>query len=114
MTFEEFWEVYPRKSCKAVARATFNEITTKGKMTATCGVKILAQSTPEELVEAALAFRYKTNIVEETEQRFIPLAATWLNQARYEDQDENERKEMADKMRNLLQHMKKPRLNVVG
>ena len=80
-----------------MARATFDEITTKGKMTATCGVKILAQSTPEELVEAALAFRYKTNIVEETEQRFIPLAATWLNQARYEDQDEDERKEMANK-----------------
>ena len=49
MSFEDFWKAYPRKSQKAVARATFDEITGGGKMTSTCGVKILAKAAPEEL-----------------------------------------------------------------
>jgi hypothetical protein len=114
MSFEDFWKAYPRKAQKAVARETFDEITGGGKMASTCGVKILAEATPEELVEAALAFRWKVRIEEEQEERFIPMPSTWLNQARFEDQDEDERKEMADKMRTLLERMEKPRLSVVG
>tara|TARA_Y100000593_G_scaffold18291_1_gene36562 strand:- start:200 stop:544 length:345 start_codon:yes stop_codon:yes gene_type:complete len=114
MSFDDFWKAYPRKSQKAVARATFDEITGSGKMTSTCGVKILAKATPEELIESALAFRWKMRIEEEQEERFIPMPSTWLNQARFEDQDEDERKELANKMRELMERMDKPRLSVVG
>ena len=113
MGFEDFWKAYPRKTQKAVARKTFEEITGGGKMTSTCGVKILSKATPEELIEAALAFRWKMRIEEEQEERFIPMPATWLNQARFEDMDEDERRELANKMRTLMERMEKPRLRVV-
>ncbi|HCX13922.1 MAG TPA: hypothetical protein DGZ24_01240 [Rhodospirillaceae bacterium] len=114
MSFEDFWKAYPRKTQKAIARESYDKIVFMGKVTDTLGVTVLARATPEELLEAALAFRWKVRIEDETPERFIPLASTWLNQSRFEDQDEDERKEMANKMRTLLERMEKPRLSVVG
>jgi len=114
MSFEEFYKAYPRHTAKEVARTAYNKITFGGLVTEVLGGTLLARATPEQILEAALAFRWKVKIVDETPERFVPLAATWLNQCRFEDQDEDERKEMANKMRALMERMEKPRLRVVG
>lgn len=114
--FETFWRAYPRKVGKAMARAKWNAITTKG-LTAKCkdrdgnvmDVELVA--TPEEIIEGALAYRWDSI---DTEDRFVAHPTTWLNQGRWEDVEEDERAEKAGKMRQILEKVKKPSLRVVG
>jgi hypothetical protein len=68
--FDEFWQLYPRKVNKAVAR------------------KAWAKLSPEQQLMAAKAIDthcqyWKTK---ETELEFIPHASTWLNGERYFDE----------------------------
>lgn len=92
--FETFWLQYPRKVGKALARAKFNAITNGGLQTkmrcpdSGMFVDVYLEATPEQLVEAARAFRkslvgpdFKLTV----EERFIPHASTWLNKGRFED-----------------------------
>ena len=68
--FQMFWQLYPRKMAKKVAQNAF-----------------LRLSKPDQ--EAALeALPAHVNYwqVKEVETEFIPYAATWLNQARWEDE----------------------------
>ena len=58
--FDEFWLLYPRKISKATAR------------------KAWAKLSAEQQLMAAKAIN--------TELEFIPYAATWLNQERWEDE----------------------------
>ena len=68
-SFEEFWSAYPRKTGKAQALKKFTAIISSG------------HATPEQLISAAKA---RVGITS-TDQKFIPFAATWLNQARWSD-----------------------------
>jgi len=68
--FEDFWKEYPRKVAKKSAEKAWNKLTdieqTKALNAITQHVKY-----------------WKTK---ETEHEFIPHPATWLNQARFEDE----------------------------
>jgi hypothetical protein len=68
-SFEAFWSVYPRKTGRAQALKKFTAIVSSGNATA------------EQLISAAKA---RVGITS-TDQKFIPFAATWLNQARWTD-----------------------------
>ena len=71
-TFEDFWEVYPKKIGKGQARAAYN-----GAM---------KKVTPDELI-AALK-RYVAYSAPK-EKQFTPNPATWLNGERWGDEDLN-------------------------
>ena len=66
--FEVFWKSYPRKIGKYAAAKSFN--------------KEVKNTTTRILIEKARLFCEQTK---DTEECFIPHAATWLNQRRYED-----------------------------
>jgi uncharacterized protein YdaU (DUF1376 family) len=68
-SFEAFWSAYPRKTGRAQALKKFTAIISSGHATA------------EQLISAAKA---RVGITS-TDQKFIPFAATWLNQARWTD-----------------------------
>jgi len=68
--FDEFWKLYPRKVSKRVAQKIWERM-------------------PKEEQEAAfeaLPVHIKYWRLKETETEFIPHAATWLNQGRWEDE----------------------------
>ena len=67
--FAAFWSAYPRKSGKAEALKKFTAIVNSG------------QATAEQLIAAAKA---RVGITS-TDQKFIPLPATWLNKQRWSD-----------------------------
>lgn len=116
--FETFWRIYPRKVGKAMARSKWNAITGNG-LQARCkdrdgnvmDMDLFAR--PEALIEAAKAYRYMT-IDKETPEQFIAHATTWLNQGRWEDYEDDERRELASKMDQLTEYMNRPNLRVVG
>ena len=114
--FETFWSVYPRKVGKAMARAKWKAITGNG-LEARCkdrdgnvmDVELFA--TPDDLIEGAKAYRYDCM---DTEERYVAHPTTWLNQGRWEDQDEQERAEKARKMDRILERLNTPKLRMVG
>lgn len=109
--FEEFWKAYPRKVGKALCRAKFAALVGDGLRTTVDGQKLLLKSSEDDLVKAAKAFWY--DMPEDQDPRFIPHPATWLNQGRYEDIDDERRDELAAKY-DALQERIKPGLRVVG
>jgi hypothetical protein len=66
--FEDFWRDYPRKqgTSKANARKAFDRLE------------------PDEQKQAVAALAEFARSVAQTEERYIPHAATWLNQRRFE------------------------------
>lgn len=66
--FDQFWSIYPRKKAKADARKAFDRI----KWTPALWEQLLT----------ALEWQRK----EWSDPRFIPYPATYLNQARFEDE----------------------------
>jgi len=68
--FAEFWMMYPRKVAKAAAR------------------KVWAKLTEKQQLQAAKAIDEHCQYwkAKETALEFIPHAATWLNQERWEDE----------------------------
>ena len=85
--FNAFWTAYPRKVGKALCRAKFAKITGVGLSVMVEGERLLLRASADDLVKAAKAFSVTTD----EEKRFIPHPATWLNQGRFEDMDEDER-----------------------
>ncbi len=112
--FNEFWKIYPRKVGKAICRAKFHALTGDGLKVTIEGQKLVLKAKPEAVVQAAKAFRYLSI---ETEERFIPLPKTWLNQGRYEDIDGDllvESAERYDWIQRKLADRNKHTLHVVG
>ena len=70
MTFENFWQQYPRKI---------------GKLTAKRSWEKLNQENQQKALEAIVEHR-KYWSAKGTDWEFIPHASTWLNQERFEDQ----------------------------
>jgi hypothetical protein len=70
MTFEQFWQLYPRKV---------------GKLTAKRSWEKLNQENKQKALEAIVEHR-KFWVAKGTEWEFIPHASTWLNQERFEDE----------------------------
>ena len=68
--FESFWELYPRKVGKKMARTAWAKLTSKQKVDALAAIKNYV----------------KYWQLKETDLDFIPHAATWLNQERFEDE----------------------------
>ena len=70
-TFDDFWNVYPKKVCKVDAQRAWDKATTRGKTRPTTIVDGLKAQLPK--------FR-------NSEPEFIPHAATWLNGGRWNDE----------------------------
>jgi hypothetical protein len=70
MTFENFWQQYPRKI---------------GKLTAKRSWEKLSQENQQKALEAIVEHR-KYWSAKGTDWEFIPHASTWLNQERFEDE----------------------------
>jgi hypothetical protein len=70
MTFEQFWQLYPRKV---------------GKLTAKRSWEKLSQENKQKALEAIVEHR-KFWVAKGTDWEFIPHASTWLNQERFEDE----------------------------
>ena len=68
--FETFWKLYPRKVSKRVAESSWNRLNKA------------EQALALEAIQQHLQY-WK---LKETETEFIPHAATWLNQGRWEDE----------------------------
>jgi len=77
MTFENFWQQYPRKI---------------GKLTAKRSWEKLSQENQQKALEAIVEHR-KYWSAKGTDWEFIPHASTWLNQERFEDELVIEQKE---------------------
>ncbi len=114
MTFDDFWQAYPRKVGKAMARAKFLAVTSQGLSVVARDrdgnrIDLTHQEAAEALVEAAKAYRLDCL---DTEERYIAHPTTWLNQGRWEDYDETERRQKAAEMDRLTE--KVIQLRVVG
>ena len=68
MQFDEFWNLYPRKVAKLVAKRIWGRLTKKDK-------EFISIMLPQHLL------RWK-----DKELQYIPHASTWLNQKRWEDE----------------------------
>jgi hypothetical protein len=68
--FDEFWMLYPRKVAKASARKAWQKLTETQQLEAA----------------KAIASHCQYWKAKETALEFIPHAATWLNQERWEDE----------------------------
>lgn len=77
MTFEQFWQQYPRKV---------------GKLTAKRSWEKLSLDNQQKALEAIVEHR-KYWVAKGTDWEFIPHASTWLNQERFEDELVVEQKE---------------------
>lgn len=91
--FGEFWQLYPRKVGKPLARAKWNAITGDGLKTRTLDkdsgtyVEIELRATPDEIIDGVKAYRAQQFIGFKLKDdgKFICHPATWLNQGRWED-----------------------------
>jgi len=72
--FDEFWQGYPKKSAKPVARRAWDKL----------GVDALLSA---QIVQAVENFKRTEQWMKDGGQ-FIPMPATWLNQRRWEDEIE--------------------------
>tara|TARA_R100000544_G_scaffold36279_1_gene24321 strand:- start:38 stop:703 length:666 start_codon:yes stop_codon:yes gene_type:complete len=84
-SFDFFWSIYPRKIAKANARKAFQTALTKTE----------AYRINEGLIRMVEANK-------NTEMKFIPHPATWLNGERWEDEDLNDYKTNADVLNNII------------
>ena len=80
--FEDFWRVYPRKTAKGAARASWQKIKP--------GPKLF------ERILDAIAEQRESEQWRRDGGQFIPHASTWLNQSRWEDSTEIEIAEADD------------------
>jgi len=70
MMFDKFWDLYPRKVAKRVAQRKFEAL----------------RSDEQKLALEALPNHIKYWKTKNTEMDFIPHAATWIGQYRFEDE----------------------------
>jgi hypothetical protein len=69
--FEEFWQVYPKKTAKAQAEKSFNKLNPDRELL--------------DKILKAIEQQKKSKQWLKDEGQFIPMPATWLNQRRWED-----------------------------
>lgn len=96
VAFEEFWKCYPRKVGKPLARAKFMAIVKGGFRTRTLDrdsqtfMDIELDASPEEIIAGtkryALSLIDRNTFKRKVEDKFIPHAATFLNQGRWMDE----------------------------
>ena len=93
-TFDDFWQAYPRKIGKPLARAKWEAITGPGLETRTLDrdsntyVEITLTATPDEILEGAKRYT-KSKMDPNTykiDTKYVCHPATWLNQGRWEDE----------------------------
>lgn len=70
--FEEFWKSYPKKAAKPNAEKAYR--------------KLKPDAALQAALLAAVALQAKSNDWTKDDGQFVPHAATWLNQRRWEDQ----------------------------
>jgi len=68
--FDEFWDIYPKKTNKAKAKSKF--------------ISLIKFIQPETIIEGAIRYR-DWCIQNQQEPQFIPHAITWLNGERWND-----------------------------
>jgi hypothetical protein len=94
--FAEFWQVYPKRVGKPLAKAKFDAITTTGLKTKTldkdsgCYIEIELSATADEIIEGAKRYA-KSQIDKNTyrlkdEGKYILNPATFLNAGRFYDE----------------------------
>lgn len=71
ISFADFWELYPRKQSKRAAEKAWHR-------------EIKAGADPREIIEG---LRRQLPGFARKDKQFIPHPSTWLNQARWEDED---------------------------
>ena len=83
-TFDEWWEGYPKKQGKAAARKTWAKM-----------------SAPEKIAawDALAAWRRKAAA---EGKKYLPMASTWLNQQRWEDEDVEDEREVSPNVRRIF------------
>lgn len=74
MTFEDFWKVYPKKRAKPVAERAWNKIRPD-------------KEKAEEILGAVEKFKRSKEWLKD-DGMFIPYPATFLNQRRWEDEED--------------------------
>lgn len=74
--FQAFWQAYPRKDAKSKAKEAWAKLERMGEVD------------PErmEAILAAVAAHKRTEQWQREDGRYVPMAATWLNQRRWEDE----------------------------
>jgi len=72
--FDDFWIAYPRKVAKGAARRAFTQA--------------LKLASAEEIIAGAQTFAQHVRS-EQTEPKYIPHPATWLNGERWDDELES-------------------------
>lgn len=94
--FEEFWAVYPKRVGKPLAKAKFDAIVKGGFRTKTMDkdsgsyIEIELDATAQEIIDGTK--RYVSSLIDRNtfkrkiEDKFIPHAATFLNQGRWMDE----------------------------
>lgn len=70
--FEEFWAVYPRRTAKSVAQASWNKLAPS---------EDLRRTIKADVVRKSQTWRWRKD-----DGEFIPFPATYLNQRRWEDE----------------------------
>ena len=74
--FQAFWQAYPRKDAKSKAKEAWAKLERMGEVD------------PERMgaILAAVAAHKRTEQWQREDGRYVPMAATWLNQRRWEDE----------------------------
>ena len=87
--FDQFWKIYPHhqaRSKKAASRALFQAITGKGHEGTVIidgtRIRLTLTATPEEIVAGAKAYCQTLD-----DRQYAAGAQVWLNQGRWEDND---------------------------
>ena len=78
LSFDDFWVTYPKRrgsNPKSPARKKWDTAIRNG-------------ATPEGIMEGVKQFRYFCDAEKKTGTEFVPMATTWLNQKRWEDEVE--------------------------
>lgn len=85
-SFEEFWKLYPRKTGKLRASVVYSQVLS-GKEALIEGDRVSVQGTAEEILEGLKRYLQANTapVGFLVEQKYIPLASTWLNQGRFLD-----------------------------
>ena len=78
-TFQEFWNIYPRKVGKSAARRVWKRIKNK----------------PEVLIQIADALQWQMKQESWQNDKFIPHPATYLSQGRWEDEPPKQKDSMS-------------------
>ena len=122
MTFDEFWGVYPHyrtRSKKVMARAKWDLITNGGMVASIRDdegntMRVTLQESPEVVIEGAKAYRMRLLEDDTPDYRYAAGAQVWLNQGRWEDIEEGERRELAARLDRILNRGNGVALRVVS